>query len=449
MKSALTLLWFALMLPSQTPEASEDEQPLEEGSPEVPEPTPDDADVTAPAEAEGELPPTSDAKVNFAYRVTLRPSERVADVQLKVEQASPGVSWIRFHVEPAQHIGFEGDGELSVEGPDYIRWRVPKDGGELRWTSRLDHLRDPTSYDARFGANWALFRGSDLVPPAATRFVNGSQSSGSLRLEMPKKWRFVSRHPKAEGAGFVLEDPNRFFIRPSGWMMIGRIRTETFEVEGMEVTLATTRRLGVDLMEVRSFLRFTLPTFEDVLGRLPPRLVVVGAGDPMWRGGLSGPESIYLHRDRPLVDDDGTSPLLHELTHVFMGAKAGDGGDWVVEGIAEYYAIEVLYRSGGMSTEERLETLRDLRRKGRRVDELEVDHAKSRVTARAVAVLDRLDQRLRDLTDDRANLDRVLRALIERDEPITTESFLEVAEGVSGLELDDFFRTYVTEGQAP
>jgi predicted metalloprotease with PDZ domain len=178
-------------------------------------------------------------------------------------------------------------------------------------------------------------------------------------------------------------------------------------------------------------------------------LVLVGAGDPMWRGGLSGPQSIYLHRDRPLVDDDGTSPILHELTHVFMGAKAGPGGDWVVEGIAEYYAIEVLYRSGGMSTEERVATHRQLRRKGRRVDELEVDRAKSRVTARAVAVLDRLDQRMRDLTEDRANLDLVLRRLIRLDEPITTELFKAVVEEVVGQPMDAFFETYVVQAQSP
>jgi hypothetical protein len=406
------------------------------------------AQTESPAGDAGAMP-TSDAEVLFAYEVSLRPSERVASVQLEVRQPSPGLAQLRFHVDPAQHLGFEGDGDISVEGSDYVVWSVPPRGGVIRWTSRLDHLRDPTSYDARFGTNWALFRGSDLVPPAASRYVSGSRSSGTLDLSLPKKWTFVSRHPVGDDGVFILEDPDRFFSRPSGWMMVGRIATETFEVAGMQVTLATTRRLGVDLMELRSFLRWTMPTFEAILGELPPRLVLVGAGDPMWRGGLSGPQSIYLHRDRPLVDDDGTSPILHELTHVFMGAKAGPGGDWVVEGLAEYYAIEVLYRSGGMSATERVAAHRQLRRKGRKVDELEVDRAKSRVTARAVAVLDRLDQRMRDLTDDRANLDLVLRRLVAQDQPITTELFQSLVEEVVGQKMDAFFETYVAEAQSP
>jgi hypothetical protein len=403
----------------------------------------------ASATADAGAVPTTDVEVRFAYRVSLKPSERVANVRLVVRQREPGLARLKFHVDPAQHLGFEGDGDIAVEGSDYVVWTVPPRGGSIQWTSRLDHLRDPTSYDARFGTNWALFRGSDLVPPAASRYVSGSRSSGTLKLDLPKKWKFVSRHPIAEDGLYVLEDPDRFFARPSGWMMVGRIETQTFEVEGMQVTLATTRKLGVDLMELRSFLRWTLPTFKAILGDLPPRLVLVGAGDPMWRGGLSGPQSIYLHRDRPLVDDDGTSPILHELTHVFMGAKAGPGGDWVVEGLAEYYAIEVLHRSGGMSAGERIDAHRRLRRKGRKVDELEVDRAKSRVTARSVAVLDRLDQRMRDLTDDRANLDLVLRRLVTLDEPITTELFKALVEEVVGQKMDAFFETYVAEAQSP
>jgi len=395
------------------------------------------------------LAPVTDVEVQFAYQVSLVPAERLANVTLRVRQPEPGLARLRFRVDPAQHLGFEGDGDISVEGTDYVVWSLPPRGGTIRWTARLDHLRDPTSYDARFGTNWALFRGSDLVPPAASRFAEGSRSSGTLQLEVPKKWEFVSRHPVTENGVYLLEDPDRFFARPSGWMMVGRIESETFSVEDMKITLATTRRLGVDLMELRAFLRWTLPTYGEILGQLPPRLVLVGAGDPMWRGGLSGPQSIYLHRDRPLVDDDGTSPILHELAHVFMGAKAGPGGDWVVEGIAEYYAIEVLYRSGGMSTEERVATHRRLRRKGRKVDELQVDRAKSRVTARAVAVLERLDQRMRDLTEDRANLDLVLRRLITLDEAITTELFKGVVEEVVGQPMDAFFETYVTQAQSP
>ncbi|MEZ4290169.1 MAG: hypothetical protein R3E53_06345 [Myxococcota bacterium] len=40
---------------------------------------------------------------------------------------------------------------------------------------------------------------------------------------------------------------------------------------------------------------------KEVFGELPDRLQLVVAGDPMWRGGLSGPNSLYLHAGLPLI----------------------------------------------------------------------------------------------------------------------------------------------------
>ena len=62
-----------------------------------------------------------------------------------------------------------------------------------------------------------------------------------------------------------------------------------------------------------------------------------------------GPASVFLHADRPLISENGTSTLLHELVHVAMGAHAQRGSDWVVEGFAELYSLELLVRSGTIS----------------------------------------------------------------------------------------------------
>ena len=52
---------------------------------------------------------------------------------------------------------------------------------------------------------------------------------------------------------------------------------------------------------------------------------VVGAADPMWRGGLSASNSLFLHADRPLISENGTSTLVHELTHVITRVRGADG----------------------------------------------------------------------------------------------------------------------------
>ena len=55
-----------------------------------------------------------------------------------------------------------------------------------------------------------------------------------------------------------------------------------------------------------AFLRWNLPALVDIFPDFPERVLVVSAGDPMWRGGLSGPGSLYIHAERPLISGNGT-----------------------------------------------------------------------------------------------------------------------------------------------
>jgi hypothetical protein len=51
--------------------------------------------------------------------------------------------------------------------------------------------------------------------------------------------------------------------------------------------------------------------------RHPTKLLIVGANDPMWRGGSAAHESIYLNSRLPLVSESGSSALVRELAQVF------------------------------------------------------------------------------------------------------------------------------------
>src|SRR5690606_26023869 len=106
---------------------------------------------------------------------------------------------------------------------------------------------------------------------------------------------------------------------------------------------------GMRRMDVLTLLTFTWPELRAVFPRDPDKLLIVGAGDPMWRGGLSAGNSLYMHADRPLVSENGTSSLLHELVHVVGRIYGKERSDWISEGLAEYYAIELLRRAGGLS----------------------------------------------------------------------------------------------------
>jgi hypothetical protein len=201
---------------------------------------------------------------------------------------------------------------------------------------------------------------------------------------------------------------------------------------------------GLRRLDALALLRWTLPTLRDVAGALPARLLVVGAGDPMWRGGLSGPDSLFIHADLPLISNDGTSPLLHELVHAVVGARSGDGGDWIVEGLAEYYSIELLRRSRTISRRRYEKILSRLADRGSDVVTLEVERATGAEVARAVTVLHELDDEIRERSADAKSLDDVVRALVQKDVTLTTASFRTIAESVYGESLVSFFRQRVT-----
>ena len=98
-----------------------------------------------------------------------------------------------------------------------------------------------------------------------------------------------------------------------------------------------------------AMLAWHLPELARLVPSMPERLTIVSAGEPMWRGGLSGPTSIYIHADRPLISENGTSTLLHEVVHTVIPIDSHTGYDWVVEGLAEYYSLEMMRRSGTLS----------------------------------------------------------------------------------------------------
>jgi hypothetical protein len=402
------------------------------------------AGLAALAQASGAQPPAAvpaPQSFDLEYEVRLLPTEGVARVAIHLRDPTHQVGSIAFQIDRERQRDFEGDGSVAPSAAgDQVEWRPPDEGGTLRYVVRINHLRDEKSYDARCAPDWAIFRGDDLVPPARLRAEKGSASRARLRLRLPKGWQAVAPYPRDEGGAFLIAHLDRRFDRPTGWIAVGRLGVLRERVAGTRVAVAGPTGQRLRRLDLLALLRWTLPSLREITGGLPARLLVVGAGDPMWRGGLSGPNSVFVHASLPLISRDGTSPLLHELMHATLGISPGPGGDWIVEGLAEAYSLELLVRSRTFSKKRYQKVLAQIAARGREAPRLEVDRSSGATTARAVTVLRALDREILDGSRGVRSLDDVVRILYQQQGEVTTQRLRQIAEDLSGRDLRAFFR---------
>jgi hypothetical protein len=188
-------------------------------------------------------------------------------------------------------------------------------------------------------------------------------------------------------------------------------------------------------MDSLTLLTFVWPQLQAVFPRNPPKLLLVGARDGMWRGAMAAQGSLYLNSARPMVSENGNSPLLRELVQLFAQIEGRDGSDWLVESLTDYYANELLRRSGGMSDDRYQVWQARLSKQGAKVNRLKGERASPAQVARGVMLLQALDKEIRIHTQAKRSLDDVVRGLM-RLPSVSTEDFVQISENVLGRRSD-------------
>ena len=376
----------------------------------------------------------SAASYELTWRLSFDAKTHTAIGSLTLGAGSEQLRELNFDFPPARYSEIKANGDLQRKGSRAI-WTPPAKGGAIHWRVKIDERRDNGAYRSYFPGDWALFRGDRVFPSASVRADKGAASLARLILDVPKDWHLDTPYLVAEDGSFRVDDPDRGFDRPVGWMLVGDIGTRREVIAGTEVALGAPKDEGMRRMDMLAFLNYTLPAMKDAFGMLPPKILIVSAPDPMWRGGLSAPRSLYLHLDRPMISENATSTLLHELTHV-VTRIAGDqpNDDWLAEGLAEFYAVELLYRSGGMTEARHDKTLEWLSNWGKDVKTLRAERSSAQITARAAMLLHDVDREIQKATKGRKNLDDVTRMLV-RKRKISTAEFISSAEKVAGGKL--------------
>jgi hypothetical protein len=347
------------------------------------------------------------------YLVEFRPEEGTAAVTITLERGEGRVIELDFAMDPKRYSAIKGDGSLEVGGSRAV-WQPPRRGGSLQFEYRIDKQRRNGGYDARITDSWVIVRGDHLVPAARARFSPGTRTRARLRFVLPDGWTSFEtpfiREPDAEVID--IDNPERRFVRPVGWMIAGELGIRREWLEGMEVAVAAPRGEAKRRNDILAFANMLAPQFKAAFGELPPKLLIVGAGDPMWRGGLSGPNSMYLHADRPLISENGTSTLVHELVHIITRIGGRGNDRWIGEGIAEFYSVELMRRAG-LITERRAELAFEWKaRRGRNVSTLSAPRSHGPRTDLAVTLFGELDQEIRALSDGELDLDDLVQRLM-------------------------------------
>jgi hypothetical protein len=337
------------------------------------------------------------------FTISPDPATSTVRVELRLRQPRGLLRELSFPVDE-KFSDIQGAGQLSTDS-GVVRWMPPPAGGSLAWRVSVINERGEDGYDAYLGREWGVFRLEDAIPRARTRTLRGAASVTTMRFDLPAGWSAISEY-SAVDLPIAVDRAGRRYDEPAGWVAVGQIGVRRETIAGTRVAIAGPERQGVRRMDMLALLNWTLPELNALLPDGLPRLTVISAGEPMWRGGLSAPASLFLHADRPLISENATSALLHEVMHVALGIQARSGFDWIVEGLAEYYSIELLRRGRAITPDRARTALQWQADWGQRTTELCGRASTAATTARAVTILAALDLELRDKSDSR--LDDVL-----------------------------------------
>ncbi len=348
------------------------------------------------------------------YSVKVIAEQSAVDVVLEIRQSHRLLRELTFTFLPDTLSNYSGDGELQVSHGT-LRWLPPAKGGKLRWRVHVAHRRGNNGYDAWLGTAWGIFRAEDIIPRAKTRALKGSTSNTTLSLDLPPGWSSVTEYSS---------------------IAVGDIGVRREKIAGVRVAIAGPQGHAVRRMDMLALLNWTIPELVTLLPRPLPRLTIVSAGEPMWRGGLSAPASLYLHADRPLISENGTSPLMHEVVHTALSIRSEDGADWIAEGLAEYYGLELLERGGAISTRRYGIAIAEQAEWANQAKSLCGASSTGATTALAVGVFDALNREIHDKTGGASDLDELLRQVLVSRDPIGVTSLRALAADIIGAPSD-------------
>jgi hypothetical protein len=380
-------------------------------------------------------PPAFAAEVLLRFELDVTAGKSLAAARIVVRQGDDALREIVLNSSRAQN--FSGDGQITVD-KGVVRWSPPSGGGTLRYRVELSHGRESgnsTGNDAWVGERFALFRGENAFPIRSWRRVKGSTLRGELSVGLPKDWSLVPPY-LSDGLGHrPIHNPGGRLPRPIGWIAAGELGTRRDDIGNIRFSVTAPRGLRMERIAMLGLLRWTIPQLVPALGGAtgPRHINIVAAAEPMWLGALSAPNSIFVHAQRPLISENGTSTIVHEMVHVLlMDLETPRDQDWIDEGLAEFLSLRALKDSGTISELRYDAAIASFRRRGGPVKSLRTKSSKGAVTARAVTIFHDLDAELRQASKGKQSVATVVNGLLRAKKPADPATLRAAARTIIG-----------------
>ena len=401
-----------------------------------------------------------------AARATEPPATYRVDYVVTIAADDPGHAHVRWELAGIDEIawfrlGFRDDRTTDVRATGSLTWSgrtaTWRPGGpyaHLAYTVAIDRRRpaDGPRFDSHAAPTWIATRAACLFPRIDVEFRGTAvqaRSDARLVFRLPPGWRSAAIGERLGPHVYRVAERGRRLDRPRGWYLLGDTHDFVREIAGTGVTVAVAPDSPLDVRRLLALYVPTIPRLAEVLGPPPPRLLLVSAPDPMWRGGLSGEESLFVHGGIPIRSPDQTSTYLHELFHVWAPFRVGDDGHWVSEGLAEYYSLALAHRTGRLSDDRFRRGVALFAKYGRWGVDLTHTRSPAALNDSAPFVMRFLDRTIAEATGGRANLDDAVRALIRSGDVVTTAAWLRATSAAAGRDLAPLFARHVRGGAMP
>lgn len=344
----------------------------------------------------------------------------------------------------------QASGTLVQSGPRQWTWTPQAVTGTLTYRVQLNRPRTIRGYDSYHGGSWIFTRARDLFPQKKYVYRRPIRILSRVRFILPPGWQVASAMRALDATTFEARERFSGITAPYGWLMAGDLATWHMGHGGVDLTIVAPRVSDYPSDALRTLLALTMPEFAKIMSALPERILVVAGPDPLWRGGISGEDSLYLNQNLPLIAGDYTSTAVHELFHITQGfQKAGQRSDWIVEGLAEYYSLKILRQTRQISRRRFVKGIRKFDRQGQWHQNLLASTDFKVLYNTAPLVFFYMDELIRDVTARKKSLRHVVRRLGESRE-VSTPFFRKTLEQVAPqVDWQQFLSRHVEQGRRP